>query len=158
MMLMKLARTVLLVFTCFCFATPAQNRTDVQCGLPQSIKVDEFESLSLESDIAKLEQIIPVMEANKNSHGFIVTYGSRRSSLAEAQRRADRAKQKLLDKHAWINRSDVLNSRLNTLVCGYRRTPAMELWVTPVGAAPPVCASTVVAPETRPRARPRRRP
>lgn len=131
----------------------AQDRREAQCALPPSIKVHAFESISLES----LERILPVMEAHKNSHGFIVTYAGRSSSLAEAQKRADVAKRQILEKHQWINQSDVLNARLNTLVCGYREAPTTELWVTPAGAAPPVCSPTIAVPETRTKRPPRRR-
>ena len=142
MMLMNLIKTGALVIALICVTVEAQDRNDAQCALPQSIKVLTFETSSLQS----LERIIPVIEVHKNSHGFIVAYAGRRSSLAEAQKRADLAKLELLEKHQWINQSDVLNAHLNTLVCGYRETPAMELWVTPVGAAPPVCAPDTTVP------------
>jgi hypothetical protein len=142
MMLMNLIKTVVLVIALICVTVEAQDRNDAQCALPQSIKVLTFETPTLQS----LERIIPVMETNKDSHGFIITYAGGRSSLAEAQKRADLAKRELLENHQWINQSDVLNARLNTLVCGYRETPAMELWVTPVGAAPPVCAPDKTVP------------
>src|SRR5688572_24252624 len=111
MMIMKVTRKAvsvgMLVFMLSLFPGQAQNRSAQQCALPASIKVDTFESVSLE----KLVRIIPVMEAHKNSHGFIITYAGRSSSLAEAQKRADVAKRQLLEKHQWINQSDVLNAR-----------------------------------------------
>ena len=132
----------------------SQNRNEQgTCDLPQSIKVHTFESVSLEN----LMRIIPVMEAHKNSHGFIITYAGPSSSLAEAQKRADVAKRQLLEKRQWISQSGVLNSRLNTLVCGYREVPTIELWVTPVGAAPPLCSPTMAVPQTRTKRPPRRR-
>lgn len=161
MRLMKFARTVFAVWGVtlwLCFQTgEAQQPNNRTCDAAPAIKVATFESLSPESDKAKLLQIIPVMEAHAHSHGFIVTYAGRGSTLAEAQRRADRAKRQVLEKQEWINQSDGLNSRLNTHVCGFRETPAIELWVTPVGAAPPICAPTVIAPETPPKRVPRRR-
>lgn len=153
----RITRTaeILLLAALLFVSANSQNRNEQStCDLPQSIKVHMFEIASLEN----LLRIIPVMEAHKNSHGFIVTYAGRFSSLAEAQRRADIAKRQLLEKRQWINQSDVLNARLNTLVCGYREAPATELWVTPVGAAPPVCAPTKAVRERRPkRQRVRRR-
>lgn len=134
----------------------AQERNKELCGLPQSIKVDTFDSLSRQAQMGRLERIIPVMKVNADSHAFIITYAGRHSSLAEAQRRADLAKRQLLEKHEWIG-SSVMNSHVNTLVCGYRELASTELWVTPVGAAPPVCASTVTVPQTAPK-RPARRP
>ena len=157
MTIMKSTRTAvsvaLLVFALSLLPGQAQNRTEQQCARPQSIKVHSFESVSLEN----LVRIIPVMEAHKNSHGFIVTYAGRSSSLAEAQKRADVAKRQLLEKQQWINRSDVLNARLNTLVCGHREAPAAELWVTPVGAAPPICSPTIVVPRAEAKRPSRRR-
>lgn len=153
MRLIKFKRIAVLVLALCCLTAAAQNRNDSQCGLPQSIKVHSFEIISLEN----LKRILPVMEAHKNSHGFIVTYAGRSSSLAAAQKRADAAKRQLLEKHEWINQSDVLNARLNTLVCGYREAPETELWVTPAGSAPPVCAATMAVPEKRPTRPPRRR-
>ena len=153
MRIMKFNRIAALVCALCCLSAAAQNRNDSQCGLPQSIKVHTFESVSLEN----LMRIIPVMEAHKNSHGFIVTYAGRSSSLAAAQKRADVAKRQILGKQEWINQSDVLNARLNTLVCGYREAPETELWVTPAGAAPPVCAPTIAVPERQPKRPARRR-
>ena len=154
MRFMKFIRIVLaFALALGCLNAEAQNPSDTQCGLAQAIKVHSFESVSLEN----LMRIIPVMEAHRNSHGFIITYAGRSSSLAAAQKSADVAKRQILAKQEWINQSDVLNARLNTLVCGYRETPATELWVTPVGAAPPVCAATIAVPETRPKRPPRRR-
>lgn len=152
---MKSNRTIVLAVLMALSFLPgqAQNPSDARCALPPSIKVHSFESVSLEN----LMRIIPVMEAHRNSHGFIVTYAGRSSSLAAAQKTADVAKRQILAKQEWINQSDVLNARLNTLVCGYRETPATELWVTPVGAAPPGCAPTIAVPETRPKRPPRRR-
>ena len=149
---MNFNRIAVLALALCCLTAEAQNRNDSQCGLPQSIKVHTFESVSLEN----LMRMIPVMEAHKNSHGFIVMYAAPSSSLAAAQKRADAAKRQLLEKQQWINQSDVLNARLNTLVCGYREAPTTEVWVTPAGAAPPVCAPTIAVPETRPK-RPLRR-
>lgn len=144
-MLMKLA--IITVLALSCLTGFAQNPSPGQCALPPSIKVHSFQAVSLES----LERIIPVMEAHLNSHGFIVSYAGRRSSLAEAQRRADLAKRTLLAKREWINGSDGLNSRLNTLVCGFREAAEFELWVTPVAAAPPVCTPTIEPPTRRPK-------
>jgi hypothetical protein len=132
----------------------AQERGKELCPLPQSIRVDVYDSLPPKAQTARLEKLIPVMEAQKDSHGFIVAYAGSLSSLAAAQRAADQAKRQLLSKHEWIGGSGV-NSRVNTLVCGYRVKATMELWVTPVGAAPPVCAPTVV-PEPRAKSQPRR--
>lgn len=135
------------------FVGRAQDRGKEQCPLPQSIKVDTYESLPLTAQTARLEKLIPVMEAHEDSHGFIVTYAGSRAPLASAQRAADQAKRQLLSKHEWI-RSSGVNARVNTLVCGYRENAAVELWVTPVGAAPPVCAPTAVpAPKSKPQPR-----
>jgi hypothetical protein len=137
-----------LVLTLSLVTGRAQSRHEA-CPLPPSIKLDAYEDSAVETQLTRLEKIIPVMESQKNSHGFIVTYAGQHATLAQAQKRADLAKRLLLNKHEWINQSDGLNSRLNTLVCGYRDRPATELWVTPVGAAAPVCSPTVPGPIVR---------
>ena len=158
MKFLKRTRTfALFVLAVGCWTGQAQDQNNRACDTSPAIKVADFEGPALESDWTKLQQIIPVMESHPHSHGFIVMYAGRSSTLAEAQRRADQAKRKVLDNREWINQSDVLNSRLNTLVCGFRETAAMELWVTPVGAAPPVCGPTVAKPETPAKRPPPRR-
>jgi hypothetical protein len=159
MMMKELAKTslaaLLVVLALPLITGRAQERSKELCRLPPSTKVDAFDNLSRRAQMVRLERIIPVMEAHSDSHAFIVTYAGRHSSLAEAQRRADLAKRQLLEKHEWI-RSSVMNSRVNTLVCGYREVASTELWVTPVGAAPPVCAPTVTGSQTAPKRAARR--
>ena len=135
------------------------------CGLQPSRKIDEYADLGAGEEQARLDKWMTMLEGEpEDTKGFIVGYAGRRGRAGEALRRADRAKEYLVEKRNFNN------PRLNTVDCGYREGPATELWITPTGAAPPLCAPTLKPNEvqvtgqdggrltTRPATKNRRRP
>ena len=72
---------------------------------------------------------------------MIVGYGGRGDSVGMGQRYADRAKSYIVDKQTPLNWR--INSLVNTIDCGLREQPTIELWLMPVGAAPPLCSPTI---------------
>ncbi|HLL76575.1 MAG TPA: hypothetical protein VK421_15080 [Pyrinomonadaceae bacterium] len=131
----------------FSHAQPkAQGRA--ACDLPPSRRIDEY-SATGEEEKARLDKFVAVLKGEpEDVKGFVVAYAGRAAPPGEALRRADAAKQLLIDKGPSYNS---YNSRLNTIDCGRREQTAVELWLTPVGAAPPVCAPTIktIAPATK---------
>jgi hypothetical protein len=124
------------------------------CVLPPSRKIDEYGATAASDEHPRLEKLLTALAAEKNSHAFIVTYADRHSTAVAAQRRADAAKSYLVEKFAFFG-SEGTNSHINTIVCGYREAPATELWITPVGSAPPRCTPSVSAPQPLKRRLPR---
>lgn len=117
---------------------PQQNRPP-DCGLAApSRKVDEYGPVSAAEELARLEKLRPLLQAeHADAKAFIVAYAGRNDRPGEALARADRAKQALIDS------SYFYSNRLITLDCGRRETPSIELWITPVGASPPPCSPTL---------------
>ena len=123
----------------FSHAQPA-GQGPPACDLPPSRKLDEYGELGREAEKSRLDKFASALESEpEDVKGFIIAYAGRAAPRGEALRRADSAKQHLTDKNAMIN------TRLNTLDCGRRESAAVELWLTPVGGAPPACAPTIRA-------------
>lgn len=110
------------------------------CELPPSRKLDEYVAPGGDEQ-ARLDNFLAVLKGEPEEvKGFVVAYAGRAARAGEALRRADAAKQHLIDKGPSYNS---YNPRLNTLDCGRREQTTVELWLTPVGAAPPVCSPTL---------------
>lgn len=105
--------------------------------LQPSRRVDEYGDISSSDESARLGKFAAILNSDEDLQGVIVAYGGRTALANEALERADRAKRHLVDKQVFYN------SRINTVDCGYREKPATELWVSPVGASPPICSPTV---------------
>ncbi len=126
------------------------------CGLAASSrKLDEYGQLPATEELSRLEEKLrPALQAeHDDAKAFIVAYAGRGDRPGAALARADRAKQALVDKESYF-----YGRRLNTLDCGRRETPSIELWITPVGASPPPCTPTLAdaAPPVKEAPSPRR--
>jgi len=109
--------------------------------LTQSRKFEEYGDLSAAEEKSRAEKLAAALDAEQeDTVAFIIGYAGREGRAGAGLARADRAKQILVEK------SGFYNSRLNTLDCGRRETPATEFWVTPAGAAPPRCSPTLATP------------
>ena len=107
------------------------------CDLPPSRRLDEYGAFGGADERARLDKFAAVLKGEQEDvKGFIVAYSGRGARAGDALRRADAAKRHLTDADNFIN------TRLNTIDCGRRESASVELWLTPVGAAPPVCAPT----------------
>ena len=136
-----MSRLLLKLFAASLLLSPlvADGLRAQDCGLPvQSRKVDEYGVLPAEVEKSRLEKFAAALDAEtKDTKGFIIAYAGRSGRPGEALKRADSAKEILIDKSTFIN------DRLNTLDCGRREAPSTELWLTPVGASPPICSPTL---------------
>lgn len=117
----------------------AQEGRARDCGLPvQSRKVDEYGDLSAEDEKSRLLKLAAALDAEpEDAKAFIIGYAGRVARAGGGMARADAAKTTLVDKSVFYN------TRINTLDCGRRESPATELWITPAGASPPPCSPTL---------------
>ena len=116
----------------------AARQGQAACDLPPSRKIDEYGAVSDGGEKARLDKLAALLQGEQEDvKGFIVAYAGRAARAGEALRRADAAKNYLTDKNVFYN------SRLNTLDCGRREHTTVELWITPVASAPPVCSPTI---------------
>ncbi len=134
-------------------STAKESNDPLICGLSPSRKVDEYDSINLSEEKARLDKFTAILDKEQEeTSGFIVTYASRGERFSAAQKRADRAKEYI------VNKSVFYNERINTLDCGYREEQRTELWMTTAGAAPPTCSPTVKPSRVKINGRGKRRP
>ena len=117
-------------------------------------KLDEYGNVRFNDEKARLDNFAIALQNEPNAQGHIIAYGGRRGRAGEAQARADRAKDYL------VNQRGIAADRIVTLDGGYREDLTVELWIVPQGATAPAASPTVDASEvqtTTPRRRGSRR-
>jgi hypothetical protein len=121
-----------------------------------SRKFDEYGNIRFNDEKARLDNFAIALQNEPGAQGHIIAYGGRRGRAGEAQARADRARDYL------VNTRGIDPGRIVTVDGGFRENLTVELWIVPTGAAAPTATPTVDASEvqtTTPRTRraPRRR-
>ena len=117
-------------------------------------KFDEYGNIRFNDEKARLDNYAIQLQNDPNARGAIIAYGGRRGRRGEAQARANRARDYL------VNTRGIDAGRIDTIDGGYRDELTVELWVVPAGATAPTASPTVQESEvqfTRGRAAPRRR-
>jgi hypothetical protein len=131
-------------------STTASCTTNVRPEKAVATKFDEYGNIKFNDEKARLDNYAIQLQNAPGSTGTIIAYGS---CAGEAQARADRAKDYL------VNTRGIEAGRITTVDGGCRSDLTVQLWVVPTGAdAPAVDTSNAVSPcpECR-RAAPRRR-
>jgi hypothetical protein len=121
---------------------------------PTPFQFDTYGNIARNDVKARLDNFANALQENPGAQGYIIAYGGRRGVAGEAQRRADFARDYL------VNTRGVDAGRLVTIDGGFREEATTELWVVPSGATPPTASPTVDASEVqtvRPRTTRRRR-
>ncbi len=119
---------------------------------PVSRKFDEYGNIAFNDEKARLDNFAIELQNNPGAQGYIIAYAGRRARTGEAQSRADRAKDYL------VNTRQIDSGRIVTVDGGYKEDLTVELWIVPTGANPPTAMPTVDASEVQIiRATPRRR-
>jgi hypothetical protein len=94
-------------------------------------KFDEYGNINRDDEKARLDNFAIQLQQEQDAQGYVIVYGGRRSRPGDAQKRADRAKDYL------INVRGIDARRVVTLVGGARQALTVELWIVPTGATPP---------------------
>lgn len=102
-----------------------------------STKFDEYGNVNFNDEKARLDNYAIQLQNAPGTQGYIIAYGGRRGRTGEAQARADRAKNYL------VNTRGIDAGRISTVDGGFREDLAVELWLVPQGATPPTAAPTV---------------
>ncbi len=113
-------------------------------------KFDEFGNINRNDEKARLDNFANELQGQPGAQGYIIGYGGRRGRAGEAQTRADRAKDYL------VNSRGIDAGRLVTVDGGFKEEAATELWTVPAGATPPTASPSVDASEVKTTAAPRR--
>ena len=133
-----------------CSATSSCT-TNVRPPKPVAQRFDEYGNIKFNDEKARLDNYAIQLQNSPGSNGTIIAYGS---CAGEAQARADRAKDYL------VNTRGIEAGRITTIDGGCRADLTVQLWVVPSGAdAPTVDTTNAVSPcpECKKKAAPRRR-
>ncbi|HLL74881.1 MAG TPA: PKD domain-containing protein [Pyrinomonadaceae bacterium] len=152
------------VDTCGCVATPTPTPiieesptptpTPPVIAAPTPFQFDTYGNIPRNDVKARLDNFANALQENPGAQGYIIAYGGRRGVAGEAQRRADFARDYL------VNTRGIDAGRLVTIDGGFREEATTELWIVPSGATPPTASPNVDPSEvqtTRPRTTRRRR-
>jgi hypothetical protein len=98
---------------------------------------DQYGNIAFNDEKARLDNYAIQLQNEPGSQGYIIAYGGRRGRAGEAQARADRAKDYL------VNTRGIDPGRIVTVDGGYREDLTVELWIVPQGATPPTASPTL---------------
>jgi hypothetical protein len=101
--------------------------TPIVCGMA----FDTFGDIRFEDEKARLDNFAIQIMNQKDAHGFIIVYAGRKATVNQAQRRANRAKNYM------VNVRGIDKERLYAVDGGYREDLEIKLIVAPAGAEPP---------------------
>ena len=106
---------------------------NVMCSLP----LDQYGDLDFEDEKARLDNLAIALMNDPTARGYIIAYGGRRGRAGEARRRADRAKEYI------VNERGIEADRIVIIDGGFQEELRTELYTAPDGAAPPSPRPTV---------------
>jgi len=129
----------------------ASCASTVSCVYLLATKYDEYLNLALPDEKARLDNFAAELLKEPSAQGYVIAYGGRVGRAGEAQRRADRARDYL------VNTRGIDASRIVTVDGGYREELTVQLWIVPSGATPPTAEPSVDPSEVRTTAPGRRR-
>jgi len=110
----------------------ASCTTITHCCFGVSRPFDKFGDLAFADEKKRLDYFAEQLEKETDSQAHIIVYGKRGAPRAgEAQARADRAKEYL------VNKRGISAERITTVDGGVRERLKIELWIGPQGARPP---------------------
>ncbi len=110
---------------------------------PIARKIDEFGNIVRDDEKARLDPFAVELQNDPTSTATIISYGGRVGRVGEAQIRADRARNYL------VNERGIDPARITTVDGGFREEASTELYIVPTGAEQPPPAPTVDASEVR---------
>jgi hypothetical protein len=94
-------------------------------------RIDAYGDLAFDLEKARLAGFAADLRREPDAQGYIIVYGGRCSTETQAEERAERAKDWLVNQH----RIDA--GRIVTIDAGYRETLATEIYIGPIDATLP---------------------
>jgi hypothetical protein len=116
-----------------CPGLPKANLTNCEY-LPDAF--DSLDDISLEQEKQRLDNFLVAL-LDKKAIAYIIAYGGKRARADEAMKRANRARQYLVDVRGFPN------DHIKVIDGGYRQERALVLYVVFDGVCPPIPAPTV---------------
>ncbi|HZT57057.1 MAG TPA: hypothetical protein VFA21_00380 [Pyrinomonadaceae bacterium] len=112
-------------------------------GIGDPGRLDEYGNIRWSDERARLDNFAIEMQNDPSARGYIICYGGRVGRAGEALRRCSRAK-------SYVNRHRGIEAaRIVTIDGGYKEELAVELFIVPSGATPPMASPTVDPKEVR---------
>jgi len=100
-------------------------------------KFDEYSNISFNDEKARLDNLAIYLQREPEMKGYIIAYAGRRARADEAQARAERAKNYL------VNVRGVNAERIVTIDGGHREELEVDVYVLPRGVSAPTATPTV---------------
>ena len=100
-------------------------------ALPVGNKFDVYNDVRFNDEKARLDNFAVQLQNEPGAQGYILAYGSRRGRPDEGRRRAERARNYL------VNERGLSSDRIVIVEGGPRDILTIELWSVPTGATPP---------------------
>jgi hypothetical protein len=128
---------------------PAAKEDHLRCpasgeeGLEEATKFDSYSDIPFESEKKRLDSFAEKMRRYASTQAYIMAYAGRGARVGEAKARAARAKEYL------VKVRGIDAKRIETVDGGYQEQLAVELYLVPLGAPPPLSAPTVEPSEVR---------
>jgi hypothetical protein len=97
-------------------------------------KFDEFPNIKFNDEKARLDNYAIQLQSEPRAQGYILVYPGPRDRPGDAQKRANRARDYL------VNTRGIDGGRVFILTGGQRPAQTIELWLVPNGATPPTPA------------------
>ena len=108
-------------------------------------KIDEFGAVNEETELAKLDNYVIVLQNEPNSTGYLISYRAPKGPAGEAKTVNARMMKYL------VERRGLKREQLKSVDGGIRQTSVRELWIVPQGAKPPKATPIAAAPKTTPK-------
>jgi hypothetical protein len=110
-------------------------------GPKEARLLDSYGDLDFNLEKTRLVGLATELRGAPDSQGYIIAYGGRCSAETQAQERAERAKEWLVNEHG-IDASHIV-----AIDGGYRETPATEIFIGPIDATLPELADSAAQPD-----------
>lgn len=105
--------------------------------LERTVKFDSYSDIPFESEKQRLDSFAEQARRYASTQAYIMVYAGRRARSGEAAARARRAKEYI------VKGRGIEAERITMIDGGHQEEPAVELYLVPPGAQPPLPAPTV---------------
>ena len=112
---------------------------------------DECNNCTFDDQKARLDNLAVELQNDPTTHAYVIAYGGRTSPIGQVERLMTRARDYLTHERA------IDASRITIINGGFREADNVELWIVPIGAAPPRATPTVQAGDVKPAGAARRK-
>jgi hypothetical protein len=122
-------------------STEARPVVEPKSNAQEARRLDVYGDLSFELEKARLARLARELRGAPDSLGYLVVYGGRCAPETQAEERAERAKEWLVNQHK------IDASRIVVIDAGYRDTPAVEIYIGAIDATLPELAASTRPPD-----------